>query len=298
MHSLLDTLARIPIAFVDVETTGSSADWGDRVTEVGVARYENGVRVGECGQLVNPQRKIAPGVIALTGITNEMVANQPTFAEALPGMLPILDGAVIVGHNVRFDLSFLNREFRRVGVEMSARLSRPHVLDTVRIARRRFGRGGNGLQRLCRNFGYVPGAAHRALADAISTAFVFEQLLAPLGGWTLSLCDAIAHQGGPMGLEPASPREPLMPLELEEALEQRKPVMMEYLDARSLRTRRIIEPLELRRRNGEIILIAHCQLRNDRRTFKVDRIVQLIRVADVEAPLFDEVLKQSCDDVT
>jgi hypothetical protein len=64
---------------------------------------------------------------------------------------------------------------------------------------------------------------------------------------------------------------------LEEALDQRGAVMMEYLDARQNRTHRLIEPLSVRRANGELLLIAHCHMRNDRRTFKLDRIVQLRR---------------------
>jgi predicted DNA-binding transcriptional regulator YafY len=87
-----------------------------------------------------------------------------------------------------------------------------------------------------------------------------------------------------MGLLPANPRESLLPLELEEALELRRPVMMEYLDARNARTQRVIEPLHVRRSGGELLLIAHCQLRNDRRTFKLERIVQLTRLEVGAAP--------------
>src|SRR4029453_12102298 len=86
------------------------------------------------------------------------------------------------------------------------------------------------------------------------------------------------EQGGPMGLLPASPRESLLPLEIEEALEQRGAVLMEYVDAGQRRTQRGIEPMQVRRQKGELLLIAHCQLRNDRRTFKLDRIVQLTKV--------------------
>jgi hypothetical protein len=193
-------------------------------------------------------------------------------------MLPLLQGAVVLGHNIRFDLSFLHREFRRCGTELTQALGDGvHVLDTVRIARRRFGRGGNALQTLAPRLGYQPGTAHRALADAQTTAFVFEKLMEPVGGWTCCVCDAIREQGGPMGLMPAAPRESLLPLELEEALEQRCSVMMEYLDARQKRTHRLIQPLQVRRSNGELLLVAHCHMRNDRRTFKLDRIVQLTR---------------------
>jgi DNA polymerase III epsilon subunit family exonuclease len=280
--SLLQPLHDTPLAFVDVETTGASADFGHRVIELGIVRYERGVRVAEYDQLIDPRRKISAGVCALTGITQDMVEGRPTFGEQFSGMLQLLQGAVVLGHNVRFDLSFLRKEFRRCGSDLVEALGQVPVLDTVRIARRRFGRGGNGLQSLAPRLGVFPVAAHRALADAQTTALVFERLMEPVGGWQTCLCDAIREQGGPMGLLPPNPRESLLPLELEEALEQRKPVVMEYLDGRESRTRRVIQPLHIRRRRGELIMIAHCQLRGDRRTFRLDRIVQLTRLESSE----------------
>jgi DNA polymerase III epsilon subunit-like protein len=136
---------------------------------------------------------------------------------------------------------------------------------------------------LARRLGIEPMTAHRALADAQTTHLVFEQLLQPVGGWAISLCDALREQGGPMGLLPASATENLLPLELEEALEQSRPVLMDYLDARQKRTQRIIRPLQLRRFKGEMVLIAHCHLRDDQRTFKLERIVELKRI-DGEIP--------------
>jgi DNA polymerase III epsilon subunit family exonuclease len=280
--SLLQPLCDIPLAVVDVETTGASADFGHKVIELGIVRYERGVKVAEYEQLIDPRRKISAGVCALTGITQAMVEGRPTFGEQFSGMLQLLQGAVVLGHNVRFDLSFLRKEFRRCRSDLVEALGQVPVLDTVRIARRRFGRGGNGLQSLAPRLGVFPVAAHRALADAQTTALVFERLMEPVGGWRTCLCDAIREQGGPMGLLPPNPRESLLPLELEEALEQRKPVMMEYLDGQESRTQRVIQPLHVRRRRGELIMIAHCQLRRDRRTFRLDRIVQLTRLESSE----------------
>jgi DNA polymerase III epsilon subunit family exonuclease len=282
--SLLQPLRELPFAFVDVETTGASADFGHRVIEVGIARVENGQVVAEYQQLLDPQRWISAGVTALTGIGQDMVDGQPLFAAELPKMLDLMRGACVVGHNVRFDLGFLRKEFRRAGRDMVEAIGDVPVLDTVRIARRRFGRGGNGLQSLAPRLGVHPTVAHRALADVQTTVGVFERLLEPLGGWNLPLCDAYLAQGGKMGLLPANPRESLLPLELEEALEMRKPVMMEYLDARGKRTHRVIEPRTIRRTSGELILIAHCQLRDAQRTFKLERIVQLTRVGEPEQP--------------
>ena len=277
--SLVQCLRDTPLAFVDVETTGASADFGHRVIEIGICRVEGGRVVAEYQQLIDPQRRISLGVTAMTGITQAMVGGQPTFSDQFPAMLPLLQGAVVLGHNVRFDLSFLRREFRRCGTELTAALGEGvHVLDTVRIARRRFGRGGNALQSLAPRLGFQPAVAHRALEDAQTTHFVFEKLMEPVGGWGCCLCDAIREQGGPMGLMPASPRESLLPLELEEALEQRCAVMMEYLDARHNRTHRLVEPLTVRRARGELVLVAWCHMRNDRRTFKLERVVQMTRV--------------------
>jgi DNA polymerase III epsilon subunit family exonuclease len=275
----------MPLACLDVETTGASAEFGHRVIELGIVRYEHGRKVAEYQQLIDPQRRISAGVTALTGISQKMVEGQPTFTAQFPAAMELLRGALILGHNVRFDLSFLRKEFRRCGCDIKEALSNAHVLDTVRIARRRFGRGGNGLQALAPKLGITPTCAHRALADAVTTALVFERLMEPVGGWQTSLCDTIREQGGPMGLLPVSPRESLLPLELEEALEQKKPVMMEYLDARQARTHRTIQPLHIRRRNGELLLVAHCELRGEQRTFKLERIVQLTKLnPDVPPP--------------
>ncbi len=293
--SLLLPLTEVPIAVIDVETTGASAGLGDRVIELGVVRLEGGRRVAEYQQLLDPGRRISPTITALTGISPAMCAGQPRFADVAPQLTGLLSGAAIMGHNVRFDLSFIANEYRRAGEDLTAVLGPGvPVLDTVRMARRRFGPGGNALGRLARRLDVAPVTAHRALADAQTTHLVFEQLIAAVGGWGILLCDAIAQQGGPMGLLPATTAraEPL-PLELEEALEQRRPVLMVYLDARQKRTERVIEPLEVRRASGTLTLVAHCHLRDDRRTFKLDRIVELRRI---DGPLPTDADTQLCPD--
>jgi DNA polymerase III epsilon subunit family exonuclease len=273
---MLQSLADVPIAVVDTETTGVSAAFGDRIIEVGIARIEGGRIVAEYQQLIDPGRRISAGVSALTGISQQMVAGKPRFVDQLPAMLSILEGAAILGHNVGFDLSFLNAEFRRAALSISQALGTIPILDTVRIARRRFGRGGNSLPVLSRRLGVEPVASHRALADAKTTAAVFERLLEPLGGYAISLCDAQAHQGGAIDLARIDGQS-VLPLELEEALEFGRPVKMDYLDARGSQTQRVIQPLHIRRHNGELLLVAYCHLREDRRTFKLERIVRLIR---------------------
>lgn len=274
-HTL--ALRNVPIAVVDTETTGASAAFGHKIIEIGVVRIANGREVARYEQLIDPKRRITAGVTAFTGITQAMVEGQPKFADQLDVLIGMLSGAAILGHNIRFDLSFLAAEFRRAKLDIKECLGEIPVLDTVRIARRRFGRGGNALPILSRRLGVDPIRSHRALADAITTAAVFEKLLEPMGGYECALCDCLEHQGGAIDLaRPASAR--VLPLELEEALEANRPVLLEYVDGFGIRTERIVQPLHVRRRMGQLMLIAHCALRNDQRTFKLDRVVRMVQM--------------------
>ena len=133
-------------------------------------------------------------------------------------------------------------------------------MDTVRIARRRFGRGGNGLQQLAPRLGYQPTTAHRALADAQTTAFVFEKLMEPVGGWDLCLCDAIAAAGRSDGADAGQPaRKPAAAGAGRGA--GAAPAGDDGVPRRARQNRtRVIEPLHVRRSGGELLLIAYCQL--------------------------------------
>jgi DNA polymerase III subunit epsilon len=120
------------IAFVDLETTGT-APTGDRVTEIGIVRVVDGVVREEFSTLVNPECAIPEEIQALTGITNAMVRDKPTFAELRRTIAERLDGHLFVAHNARFDYGFLKNEFRRVQMPFTA-----DVLCTVRLSRRLF----------------------------------------------------------------------------------------------------------------------------------------------------------------
>jgi len=148
LFSLLQTLRETPIAVLDIETTGASAEFGHKIIELGIVRIERGQVVRRYEQLIDPQRKVTKVVTALTGISQAMVDGKPTFSQQLPAAMEMLRGAAVMGHNIRFDLSFLNREFRRCGMSLKDELSDAPVFDTVRIARKRFGCVGNALQVL------------------------------------------------------------------------------------------------------------------------------------------------------
>lgn len=125
-------IEEVPLAFLDVETTGLSATMGDRICEVAILRCQNGQVVDALQRLVNPRRSISPGALSVHGITEEMLRDAPPFAEVADDVLALLDGATLVGHNAQFDLGFLHEELARVGVRMPPVIA----LDTLLLTRR------------------------------------------------------------------------------------------------------------------------------------------------------------------
>jgi DNA polymerase-3 subunit epsilon len=149
------------LVFVDLETTGGSTAY-DRITEVGLVRVRNGELVEEWSSLVNPQRPISAYIAAFTGITDEMVAAAPRFAEIAPVVRQKLQGAVFVAHNARFDYAFLRSEFLKSDMGFSAQ-----VLCTVKLSRRLFPEYvRHNLDAVMERHQLTCGARHRALGDA------------------------------------------------------------------------------------------------------------------------------------
>ena len=145
---LLDDCA---FAVVDVETTGSRAGGGDRVTEVAVVVLQGARCEVVLNALVNPGRPIPAAVSMVTGITDAMVRAAPGFAELAEPLLAALAGRVFVAHNARFDWAFLAAELRRA---RDLALDGPR-LCTVRLSRRLVpGLPSCGLDTLTRWFGF------------------------------------------------------------------------------------------------------------------------------------------------
>ena len=145
---------------LDLETTGSSAD-RDHITEIAAVRIEHGVEVARWSSLVNPGVPIPAFIQRLTGITDSMVASAPTFAEVAPQLLEILEGAVFVAHNVRFDYSFIVKELDRLGIPFKSK-----TFCTVRFSRSLYPQyKGHGLDALLQRHGLETVARHRAMGD-------------------------------------------------------------------------------------------------------------------------------------
>lgn len=255
------------LVYLDFETTGLNPFGGDRVCEVGLVRARRGQVEAEFSSLVNPGRPISPGAAAINGLTDRMVAGAPRFADLLPQLLGLLAGATIVAHNAAFDLNFLAAELRRVGI----RYPRNPALDTLRLARRYYRFRSNSLRAVAGELGIGFDRPHRALSDAYTTKAVFERILFDLTGAVGVGADvALRLQGGPVYPDPQP--EVRLPPDLEEAIQSRQPIRVQYVDGRGTLTTRLIEPLDVYARGEVVYLVAFCHLRGEERTFRLDRI--------------------------
>lgn len=167
-------LCDVTFCVVDLETTGV-APGTCAITEIGAVKYRGGERLGEMSILVNPGQPIPPAIVVLTGITDMMVSPAPAIAAVLPTFVEFAQGCVLVGHNLRFDLGFLNAALGREGYE---RLRHPTVC-TAALARRlvRDDVSDCRLATLARHFRCPHQPTHRALADAEATADLLHGLL-------------------------------------------------------------------------------------------------------------------------
>lgn len=257
-------LAELPLAVVDVETTGLYAESGDRVVEVAVVRSGHGRPPEAWSALVDPGRPIPPAASAVNGITAGMVAGAPPFAELAGELASLLEGSVLLAHNAPFDLSFLAAEFALAGQVAPPR----PALCTLALARRRFRFPSNALGNVARAFGLPAVGAHRAEADARMALAIWQAMRADLERRGVrTLADAERAQGGAMRLGAPAPG---LPEPLETALREGRSVVIRYGGGSRSETLRLIRP----KAAGRGVLVAYCHLRRDERTFRVDRILE------------------------
>jgi DNA polymerase-3 subunit epsilon len=214
-------LSEVPFCVLDLETTGVGPDICE-ITEIGAVRYEGGIETGRFQTLVNPGVGIPPKVTIITGITQAMVIDAPSIGEALPSFLEFIGESVIVGHNVSFDISFLNAASIRLGY---GRLQNRST-DTLRLARRLVRKEVRSLKlsSLAAHFGSETTPNHRALDDAIATAHVFWCLLERAGSI------GVTHLDDLLSLPSIKRSRAIGKLRLTEGM-PRKPGVYRFLDA-------------------------------------------------------------------
>lgn len=271
--------SEVPIVILDTETTGLNPGLGHRVVEIGAIRMEPGSEgthsiSGEFSKLIQPGRSMDPGASRVNGIYNEDLIGAPSFSDVAGELLSVLDGAVIVAHNARFDADFLGMELYirslTSGGTSDAVLPNPW-LCTLMLARRHFHFGRNNLGHIARVFGIRTGRAHRALNDVYMTAEVMKRMVQEMADMHVHTVGDLLHaQGGAIYTPP--PPQVFLPPPLDQAMAKNVPLRILYMST-SGETNRVVNPLYPVEHDGVPYLVAHCHLRQERRTFRLDRIL-------------------------
>jgi DNA polymerase-3 subunit epsilon len=170
----------VTFCVIDVETTGGGPETC-ALTEVAAAKFRGGECLGTFATLVDPCDSIPPFITALTGISDDMVRNAPSVPGVLPAFVEFVRGAVLVGHNVAFDLAFLN-----AALETNERPPLDNlIVDTLALARRLVDADVPNcrLATLASGLALEHRPAHRALDDVMATADLLHRLIEDATGF-------------------------------------------------------------------------------------------------------------------
>lgn len=257
----------LPLTFVDVETTGLEVDAGDRICEVALLRVHSMQEVSRFTSLVYPERPMPARASAIHGITDDMLTSAPRFNDLIATLRPMLLDTVFVAHSAQFDARFLRHEFALAQED----LPRFAVIDTLALAQAWYPFSHNSLEAIAATFGLSNDIRHRAMADVLTTWQVWQRFVTDKkaeGPLTLT------HMMHPKDRRSLAELEALTAT-LHTALANHQLLHLHYKASNAVETQRIIEPLELQYERGNSYLRAYCQLRQDERHFRFDRIIAL-----------------------
>lgn len=162
---------------IDVETTGLNPK-RDRIVEIAIYRFDGKEVTEKFNSLVNPLRPISREASAVNGIDQSLVEDAPQFYEIAKQIVEITEGSIFVAHNVRFDYSFIQKEFRSLGYTFSRK-----QLCTAKLSKKLVPNlNSYSLKHLCHHFDIVNQAPHRAWGDTEATVELLRKLLAIQAG--------------------------------------------------------------------------------------------------------------------
>ena len=181
---------------LDTETTGLSAESGDRIIEIGCVELLNRKLTGNNLHFyVNPERDSHEDALRVHGLTTEFLRDKPKFAEVAEEILRYLEGAEIIIHNAAFDIGFLDKELERLGKPVFTSFV-SEVTDTLAMAKQLYPGKRNSLDALCDRLGVDNSGRtlHGALLDAELLADVYINLTRGQEALLIDLVD-VGEQG-------------------------------------------------------------------------------------------------------
>ncbi|TDM15449.1 helicase C-terminal domain-containing protein [Macrococcus bovicus] len=176
-------------AVVDIETTGNNMAVDD-IIQIGIVIMDDRTIIDRYDSYVYTDQPIPPFIESLTGITDDMVSQAPTFREIMPDVLALLQDKVFVAHNIHFDLNFLTGLFDKAGIHFQPR----HCIDTVDLFKIVYPDAESyQLSALAQTLDIQLDDAHSAIADAQATAEIMQLALAKLAAFPKETLIQIYH---------------------------------------------------------------------------------------------------------
>lgn len=197
---------------LDTETTGLSAENGDRIIEIGCVELLHRKLTGNNLHFyLNPERDSHEDALKVHGISNEFLRDKPKFGQIADQLLDYLAGAELVIHNAPFDISFLNKELQRLGREPIYSLI-AGVTDSLVMAKDMFPGKRNGLDALCDRLGVDNSSRtlHGALLDAELLADVYINMTRGQDALIMELNEAPSDGGDWVQIDLRSIRLPVL----------------------------------------------------------------------------------------
>jgi DNA polymerase III epsilon subunit family exonuclease len=273
LYYFLMDLSNMQLAFFDVETTGLDPSYGDRICEVGILLCHGFEIEQEYGSFINPQKPVTLAASAISGITDDMVKDAPLFAEVSDEVVKLLSDSVIVCHNVPFDMGFLANEL----TILNKPAVKNKVIDTLQIARQYFSFPSNSLPNIAGYLKIKTEKRHRALADVHTTRKVLMHFVRDLVKSNITQLEHIfvSQQDNRRFRKMRRKNFVTLPPIIEEIIRSGKELRVTYVSRDGDLTERTIIPEEIVRRHDYLYLIGYCYLRKERRTFRLDRILNL-----------------------
>ncbi|MCM8796082.1 MAG: exonuclease domain-containing protein [Candidatus Omnitrophica bacterium] len=265
-------LEEIEFTIFDTETTGLDPKSGDRIIEIAAIRFKGTQNLQTFQSLINPGRQISEGAFSVHHINEEMLKDAPTAKEVLPQFLEFIHDTCLASYNAGFDLGFLNNELKIIGRK---ELRDFVVVDVLKMARRLLpGLGRYALVCVAEKLGIGLTQKHRALADVELTLEVFNKLknnllekgivdfnnFISLFGLSSEYLDNLTQQ---------------KVNQIQEAMDLGVRLKIKYVSTSGLVTERKVIPQEIIQENNRLYLVGHCFLRNDKRSFRIDSILDL-----------------------
>lgn len=159
---------------LDCESTGLEPKT-DRILEIAAARFTFEKIVEDFETLIDPCCPIPETSQEIHKISKEMIDGKPKIEEVLPRLLKMIEGHILVGHGISFDIALIAAEAKRH--QIPCNIEKQPFLDTLRLARLYGESPVNSLQQLRQHFNIQPEGAHRAMSDVIVNIEVFKHLV-------------------------------------------------------------------------------------------------------------------------